>query len=553
MNEDTKGALRVTVTISIIIAAIMGLVALLVAVSPLLIGTQLYSVYRFGAPFWTYLVWTVLGALGLFVLGFSLMSRAQAASNTTKAAVGYVTGGTAVVVAIVLLGSFVVRGTPQHDVLTRNGYDSRRAYVENLTEQVGGMPTYQRRLNFAQAKNILASNLEDAAVQSTTEPRYSVVNGEAAWCVAGRGPGDTLGRQWTRSVICLKDDGESIVTARFEGRVKTLGGNFSSNLAKAVARLRRGLQIDGGDLRFGIKHNKPFAVVPVTQVGGSYEHPITVPAGVVTIGPKGQLAYHREVARGELPVPVISTAIAEQIRGALNTRSGLWCQERLMNDACRTRNIPLEDTTSIGGTEDAATDPNAGNASEFVLRTDSGRLVMVTPLTRWGQGRNVVAYLSVPVDEVKAGHIPAATLYKVKPQVAYSRIAQVITATYAKALGYTGEDSARKIYEITPSAPGQAVATIGTPENPEYSVVIETERAKKSLDFRFCVQNYRTQIQIECRQATGGVAPQDALERGAAVNPSGDTTGTTTSGADLSQVPTSELIAELSRRYPQGQ
>jgi hypothetical protein len=76
----------------------------------------------------------------------------------------------------------------------------------------------------------------------------------------------------------------------------------------------------------------------------------------------------------------------------------------------------LETTDRQGGV--VAADPNSENVSEWIVRKADGRLVYLTPLTRTGSARAVVAYLEVDADRVATGEAPTARLVELAAPVA---------------------------------------------------------------------------------------------------------------------------------------
>jgi hypothetical protein len=246
----------------------------------------------------------------------------------------------------------------------------------------------------------------------------------------------------------------------------------------------------------------------------------------------GAMEYREEVKSGDFEFAVLPYSIAEEVRGALNTRAGYWCMNHLTKAKCAKKNQALEDTQHVAGQAQQG-DVNAENYSEFVLHRANGTIGMVTPLTMYGKGRNVVAYLDVDADTLKANQMPKATLYEGVMEVSNRLLAQTITPAYTADITWITEvggasdvASGSRIYEVTPTKAGEVVATIGTATNPQYKVTVAASVKDDSLDFTWCISDLNTGKQIECRSRANGEAAIGTLRGIASQSPAGVTTET---------------------------
>jgi hypothetical protein len=203
------------------------------------------------------------------------------------------------------------------------------------------------------------------------------------------------------------------------------------------------------------------------------------------------------------------------------------------------------------GGEEAQGDVNAANYSEFVLIREDGTFAMVTPLTVYGKGRNVVAYLDVEAGSVQNGEIPKAVLYTGVMEVSNRMLAQVIAPAYTADITWINEvdgngdmASGSRIYEVTPTKPGEVFATIGTATNPQYDVRVQASIKNDSLEFSWCVFDHLSQKQIECRTRNQGEAPIGTLRGLVSQNNNQNTDSVNVgSGFDTSKLSDQERLA----------
>jgi hypothetical protein len=507
-SDTTKRVPRwVWITTAILAALVAGLIGWIYA-SPLFWGTRMADAWTSSRATLVPLAFIALMfAAPVRILYREIAYRTSDSSEPRVRATAVATYALGIMGFLMLLP--VLPFSPARDAY-RAGFDATAAFADGLVETTKPRPAYDTRLNSVMADSILRASLQDtvAWIAEDSRPQYSVVDGDAAWCVgllARHRVPMAADRVYTTGTTCLVEKTMRVVRADWDTRVPSTQGAFSTNLHKYVARLKRGLSVSESDIRFYITDGKPHMLAPVTKLVTEGMQARRVTAGFVTVDPTGRLKLHTSAKPGQWPVPVVAYSTAESIRESANTRSGYYCRTRLKSPKCVEKASPLEDTSSIDGAAGAA-DPNAGNATEFVLRRADGRLVMVTPLTPYGAARNVVAYLEVLVDELAPGRNPQATLYRVTPEASGVAIAQAVTAAYTADIAWISEvteDAARKaasrIFEITPAGAGTVVATIGNETNPEYWLTVRPQLQDGSLEFTYCIREYRTGTELDCR------------------------------------------------------
>jgi hypothetical protein len=242
----------------------------------------------------------------------------------------------------------------------------------------------------------------------------------------------------------------------------------------------------------------------------------------------------------------MAMSVAERVRSSVNALNGF-----LVHRSPRRSDRALERTNTSGSF--TATDPNAENPSEFVLVRD-GRLFYVTPLTPWGQSQTVVAYLEVAADEVTAGTVPSATLYRLAtPQASFPLITQRVTSLYDADIDWMDANTATdasnraRIYELTPAASGQVTLTVGTGTQTLYRVWVEAELDDANRFGSICIDRYLSGQRIRCDSSQADPTPVGAL-RGVADSPVRPDRGGSIDAVDLSGVPTRALLDEIARR-----
>src|SRR5690606_4247763 len=100
-----------------------------------------------------------------------------------------------------------------------------------------------------------------------------------------------------------------------------------------------------------------------------------------------------------------------------------------------------------------------GNSSEFLTRTDEGRLVYVTPMSVYGSSQSVTAVAMTYADEIRGGGVlPETVIYRFDEALPSPGDAdQVIRAEFGDLPWAAG----LSVMEVTPVASGRMVATLG--------------------------------------------------------------------------------------------
>ena len=547
MNNIMKKRLARGVIVAAVLVAILGTVhTVLGNIGELWYATKMKDMWALSTPFFTRVAWPLVVVISVIGVGVWFIGR-YAKPNPAMGSALLVAG------ALMFVG-LVIPGSPFISAANRSGHEAKKSYLENLNVTQESHPEYEVRQNYVQARTILNNTMNDSVVGGLTQLQYTNADQAPAWCAGVLSVKDGKGRQYVQGVRCLSNDGK-VLKANFKGRVPSFDGTFSTNLAKQIAEAKPGMSIDEMDVRYAIVNGKAVSVASVTRLEKDAYTPHRVPGGVFVFDESGKMTYKAEVKKGEFDFAVVPYSIAEEIRGALNTRAGYWCANHLTKVKCVQKNQPLEDTQHTGG-EEVAGGVNAANYAEFVLIRKDGSIGMVTPLTMYGKGRNVVAYLDVDADQVSNGVVPHATLYKNVMEVSNLMLAQTIAPAYTADITWLNEiagegetTSGSRIYEVTPTKPGEVFATIGTATNPQYDVLVRASIEDDSLEFSWCVSDHQTKKEIECRTRTQGEAPIGTL-RGLAQNkPSTDQTGDTQidSKFDTSKLSDQEKIALIAQ------
>jgi hypothetical protein len=513
-NTMKKRLVRAAIVVTALVAILGTAHAVLTSIGELWYATQTKDAWALSTPVFTRVVWPLVAVLCVIGAGAYFLARYEKPKPAMGA--GFLVAG-----ALMFVG-LVIPGSPFFSAANRSGFEAKDSYLTNLNVTAEAHPEYLVRQNYVQAQTILANTMNDSVVGGLTQLQYTTANQAPAWCAGVLSVKDGKGRQYVQGVRCLSNDGK-VLKANFKGRVPSINGLFSTNLAKQIAEAKPGMSIDEMDVRYAIVDGKAMSVASVTRVEKDSYTPHRVPGGVFVFDENGEMTYKSEVKKGEFSFAVLPFGIAEEVRSALNTRAGFWCMNHLTKVKCVQKNQPLEDTQHTGG-EEVAGGVNAANYSEFVLIRKDGSIGMVTPLTMYGKGRNVVAYLDVDADSVSNGVIPRATLYNDVMEVSNLMLAQTIAPAYTADITWIDEiagesetASGSRIYEVTPTKPGEVFATIGTATNPQYDVIVRASIEDDSLEFSWCISDHQTKKEIECRTRTQGEASIGTL-RGLAQN-----------------------------------
>jgi hypothetical protein len=550
--------LRKALVPSLVTVAVVGVLAFFWNLSAYYLGTQMARMVYLAAPLFLAVVLPALIALAMIVAACTIKpgparwgwnateeeKAAAAAKNRQRRRIALM-----VAVAVILPMLWLVQG---YRWANRYGYETSVVYTANLVvEPEATPPSYETRLSVPQARLQLTQALSGTSGK-LGDVTY-IGNQEAGEYCATVLRNGTLGRVWTREILCLDPATGATRQAEFTGNVGAPEGFWSSKLGDQVASVRRGLVFDHNDIYGYITEDGDARlVVPVRFATGGSNTRYDVAAGVVLFDTDGSREYIATVEPGAIPGPVMPMSVASEIRANVNSTRGF-----LVHREPRRSDQSLESTSTAEGV--AATDPNAENASEFVLVRD-GRLYYVTPLTPYGQSQTVVAYLEVAADEVTAGVMPTATLYRLaQPLASLQLITQRVTTLYDADIDWmetntaTDASNRARIYEITPSASGQVTLTVGTGTQTLYRVFVEAGLDEQNEFGEICIYRFKTDVKIRCDASDADPTPVGSL-RGIAggTNGSGSNPNTTPAaavgGTDLSNVPTQDLLDEIARR-----
>jgi hypothetical protein len=119
----------------------------------------------------------------------------------------------------------------------------------------------------------------------------------------------------------------------------------------------------------------------------------------------------------------------------------------------------------------------------------------------------------------------------------------------------SAQQSASRIFEITPAGQGEVVATIGNATNPEYLLRVKPALVSGSLRFSYCIHAYNTGEKLDCRESTQPAARIGTLRGVVSSDGNNDTSVPNTDVTSLSKMTDEELRAlgiavldEMSRR-----
>jgi hypothetical protein len=458
-------------------------------------------------------------------------------------------------VGLMLAGSIVSGVTPSSppvgnliSELNASGYNEARDYVAATEVVDAERPGYDERVALRIGELSIRRSLSGIVGEISRPMR---VDGE--WCsvVAKKG---TFWNSWSDSVVCI-DDAGVVRQASFppESVPAISGGWRRSNMGNAVTSAA-GLQVSwSADDAYGAiveveGEEVPRLYVPLRAPSGFDFSISSMPAGVVVFGLDDDgrfgVVTDREIVPGEHPGPVAGLDSAVRIREQINALNGFLPYKRETRSADSLQptfvTTDVTDGDQVPVDDEAQADPNAGNATEFVLYRD-GVPYAVTPLTSFGGASTITAYLEVRLDTVRPGEALEATVYRLPT----SRAANASTVNAIRVL--YGQDLADddEIYEVTPLEPGRSRVTIARGDQVRFTAIAATEVSSGRPVGEICVFN-RTGRQVDCTNLDG-----DARPLGTLISRSTPTTGG--QGAqeftgDLRDVPTAALLAELERR-----
>jgi len=244
-------------------------------------------------------------------------------------------------------------------------------------------------------------------------PNTDIMDETLTYLYAGDGGGvwsairNGVNRQFLNGIVTW-DGSNSPQSCQFTGKYSinyAFGGKWGQNLTDTLAKEYPGLLYDTDDM-WGycagsgeITSREPVIVIPVTQQE-SYNRRTTLrSAGVLVIkgSPTGepQITHMASVKAGEFPGPVYPLSLVAKQR-----ELSQWAAGRKNQDSLHFGYEPADSTSQ------------EGNTSEYLLRSPSGRLFWVTPMTpNSSQSQLLVAYSITPADETSQGSLNDQRIY----------------------------------------------------------------------------------------------------------------------------------------------
>lgn len=493
-----------------------------------------WTTFRLVAP----LVYSLLGVavlVGLMLFGSSLLRRLA-----VGVAVVSILGGIASAVGI---ASSVGVGNVW-SALNRAGHEERVDYIGQTVAVGEQRPGFDERIALAQANFSIRRSLS-GVVGDIADPIR--VNDE--WCSYVTTAATSRNR-WTESVVCLADNGDIRQASFASDTVPAVTGGFRHSKLSNVVSSEAGINAvyDSDDVYGYIDDagadGQPVArlVVPLSDYRG-FDYSISrMPAGALVFG-GSEIELLRDIAPGTHPGPVAGLSTAERIRESVNDLEGFLISKRPTRSS-----QSLQPTFALGADETEEGDPNAANATEFVLYRD-GIPYAVTPLTSFGASSTITAYLEVRLDTVTAGEPLEAVIYRLpEGEAANTTLTNSVRVLYGQDLSEADE-----IYEVTPTVPGRSRMTIGREDQTRFIGRSETRIANGEPIGEICMSS-RTGGELDCSQLSDDPKPLGTLVRSSASGVTG--AGAGSSGVvfegDLSEIPTRALLDELERRLGEG-
>lgn len=360
-------------------------------------------------------------------------------------------------------------------------YESKRAYLSAVETVDDGVPDFAERAPYpvavAKAKPLLGD------VRGTIEKVRFVTDGdEDSFNALVTKPGFLTGYQVLEHAdIEPNGDGEATTCKFSESATKKIHGRLMHSLDRSIAAARPGSFFDGEDAYGYCDDEKaPIVVVPLKKLAGLF-HITEVPAGVALYnGNSGRLEMLDSVEDGEIPGPVFPTSLAAKLRAATEATGSFT--DYLFSRA---------GYESTDGDDD---DPNAGNTTEFALRTADGKGgVYATPLTPKGSAQTIVALGVISSSSVKSGEWNTLTVHRYsKSRVPGSTVAQTLRGDYGDLPEWA---AGMGIFEVTPLSQTQWVASLGQNQDVSYRVLVNANGSS-------CLER-ADGSKIRCGKATG--------------------------------------------------
>lgn len=405
-------------------------------------------------PSWNPLHWTPFTYLVLFLVFAGIAAAGRYTSEATTRH-GYTehktvkrTSGAAKVAVVTAAVLSLLSGTYAVTGWVGNGKDEARGYANATTfvvENPNSMPAALNPLvkggkRTAKGSDCLFTTVHDvrscvqqgvlpgtwdarkasltgaSIVMNRTSgaiPNTDIMDESLTYLYAGNGGGvwsairNGVNRQPLNGIVTW-DGSNAPQSCQFTGKYSinyAFGGKWGQNLTDTLAKEYPGLLYDTNDM-WGycagvgeIISRQPVIVIPVTQQE-SYRRRTTLrSAGVLVIkgSPTGepQIAHMASVKAGEFPGPVYPLSLVAKQR-----ELSQWAAGHKNQDSLHFGYEPADSTTQ------------EGNTSEYLLRSPSGRLFWVTPMTpNSSQSQLLVAYSITPADETSQGSLNEQRIY----------------------------------------------------------------------------------------------------------------------------------------------
>lgn len=269
-----------------------------------------------------------------------------------------------------------------------------------------------------------------------------------------------------QSASCTFDTAAS---ARFGG---WLGSNLYRKVIQTVGFGK--FASDSDAYAYCDDSNTPIVVVPLKQMTGFW--PLTEqPAGVALYnGKTGEVTVRQQVEADEIPGPVFPVSITERVWRSTSAMEGFWPWFWNQAGFISTSDAAAKDADARKAAGKATVaDPNAENPTDFALtRVSDGGVSYVTPLVNTGQSGSIVALGVSEGDAVTAGRIPTYQVYRYsEPRMANTSMVDRIKGDYTDLNWANG----MTIFEITPAASDQWVASLGLRQSVSYRLQIEAD------------------------------------------------------------------------------
>lgn len=500
------------------------------------VGAALLALFFAAREFVPHFVWRLgfdMFAFWLFVIGVAAAVLSVGARQQGLKSGGWRVVAAGAVLALVGLG-----------LIGTNGYRASSTVAADVEEISGARPSFEDRMPYTQGQRAVTR-----ALQSEVGNISDVTYVGDRWC-GFLEQKQTIFRDEVTSVACVLADGSSHMAKFNVPAPANHDGIIRRSTLIATQRATTGA-VPAADSVYAYinKADEPVLVIPlIERIGGSAGY--KAPAGVITVDTDGVSTYHRTVAAGEIPGPVVPIQVARDIRTSLNSRFGF--RAYFQN---RRSQLTLDSTESYGPVvavdEESGASVNRFNSSEFSLTDADGRTKWVTPLTPIGASDNVSAYLVIDADTVTRGELPRAVLYRLDDtEAGPGAVSERVQSLYDADIDWS-TDAGTLLTEVTPGAEGRLVATAVNGQLATYRFDIEAQLTLNNAVGEVCVLAGRSSTALRCDDADAPPASVGAL-RGISGSGSRVSDSSDERPEGIEGFSTEELLEELLRRELQG-